>query len=708
MAPARLGLSESGSAKLTLLACISICFFAFRPGIVTADTFKQGDDVQVHFLSKWYPGSVVSVDHRGRVGVRFEFTPGHAQQQWFAPTEVIYAFEAGALSRARFWADDSGKFRIKAALIAIDDESVTLRKPDQSEIKVALSRLSQNDRDYLKTIENQAVATQAPNLSAAESFDETSAKNISSESFDGPNHWPLVADPLPSDKKLKQGGVSFPTVLGERLAALIPVGGKEAWILAEVTSEIGDKSERLVWASLERQKVGAQQVLPAGESVVDYDAAGHRLLTVATVKGGDGGLETGVVTVWQVSPSDKQVKPIIRWKADPGGPGIRELWARFIDADNVLQRLKPQEYTLWNLRDKKLVYRLHQHSFVPSVVGLSPGRKYIALPEDDGVTVVEAATGEMLARLLPKERTLATAFSDDGRKLAIVGHNKLAIYDTAAPDAAQPEILPVQDFKGPVAWIGDRYLAAHTAEGFVLYSLRQHICVWSYSFDPQSAQFTRRSGPVSEIRDQYLIYSARLRQGAKEGLAVGAVRLPGPGVENADAAVDLDSMMVVKPGSQVRLDVQCGADSPRIQAALEAKIKANGWVLSPDSTNVLVAKMDRGTQQNKTYRMNDGSTQSASFMPYVSTLQMTVGGKLAWESASRNGFLPGMIWLKKGDTAQAEADRTTKPDPDFFQRVDIPAKILDPAKSHGFGTSEIGVKGLVVKNPSGEKPNPAH
>jgi hypothetical protein len=50
----------------------------------------------------------------------------------------------------RVWKDNTGQFEVEAEYLNIDDEGVCLRKTDGKEIKVPLSRLSQEDQAWLE------------------------------------------------------------------------------------------------------------------------------------------------------------------------------------------------------------------------------------------------------------------------------------------------------------------------------------------------------------------------------------------------------------------------------------------------------------------------------------------------------------------------------------------------------------------------------
>ena len=51
----------------------------------------------------------------------------------------------------RTWEDTSGKFRVDAVLVSVDNDRVTLKKKDGKQVTLAVSKLSDEDQEYLKT-----------------------------------------------------------------------------------------------------------------------------------------------------------------------------------------------------------------------------------------------------------------------------------------------------------------------------------------------------------------------------------------------------------------------------------------------------------------------------------------------------------------------------------------------------------------------------
>ena len=127
------------------------------------------------------------------------------------------------------------------------------------------------------------------------------------------------------------------------------------------------------------------------------------------------------------------------------------------------------------------------------------------------------------------------------------------------------------------------------------------------------------------------------------------------------------------------------------------EVEKNKWVIRADAPNVLTAEMKRGETQTVTYQnRSNGTSQSATITPHVATLQLSVGGTVAWTSGTSSGA-PPFISLQPGQTAQAEIEKWNNPHPQFYDTVDIPDSILDPKKRNGLGTTEVTNRGLVAK-----------
>ena len=682
-------------------ACLAILLAL--PAVGRAQSaYKVGDKIQVGFLNEWRDGVVVQTNQRGEVLAEFAFG-NSVQRRTFKPGDVRFQYEADALTKGRFWSDPSGKFRIKAALLKIGDKNITLRKQDLSEVDVAIDQLSDGDKSYLKKLQTEAQAAgmalsvKAPEPPPLEFF-ESGALNTAS--FGERNsRVAITPDPLPAYLKLKQGGVALPSEdFFDKIGALLPVGGPDGWLVASIENDMrasGKKGvpTRLLWVSLTKQKVESRQLLPMGETVIDYLAPARRLLTYAERTSGQGEL-----TLWETMPTGKEATPVIRWSVKSSKSGIDRPWARILDASLVLQRTGRQEYVCWDTAAKRAKYRTTQESFFAPEAALSGGRKYVFMPEDQGVRILEAATGKFLS-VLPQTDVSGVAPSDDGTQLAVLGRSWLTVWNLASgtepPQQYQAETIGTP-FAANIAWVSKDRLMVDQQRGQVLFSLKNRMTLWAYDFD-HNATAADFFGKTRDIVDGHLVYTATYDLGSgHRGIAVGAVQLPGPKVDDAEKTANVEALYIVKAGTPVKLQVEAGEDTARVQKALEAKLMANGWTLDPNSPNVLLAEMKQGESKTiQYYSWRSGqAAESVTFTPHISSLKLTVEDKVAWQSGTSTGA-PPIVTLRGDETVQGQVDKYQKPHPGFFDGVKIPQKILDPKFNRGLGVTTVTNRGLI-------------
>ncbi|QDU28320.1 hypothetical protein ETAA8_34200 [Anatilimnocola aggregata] len=667
-----------------------------------ANTYKEGDLIEVNFLGKWWPATVVATNARGDVMAEYEFAGGN-QRKAFANAAVRYQCESGAIAPVRTWSDPSGTFKTKAALLKIEGEAIVIRKPDMKELTIQVANLSTSDQSFVKSLQKKV----ADDISSGKKWVEpppletfAAGDAFSSTPAFGAQTTAITPDPLPAYLKIKQGGVAWALDnFHDRISAVIPLGGTDSWILGVVTNGFEKEfGTRLYWVSLAKQKVQQRHMLPPGEVVLDYHPKAKRLLTQS---GGGVGEETAY-TLWGASPVEKELKPIVKWRAEKG-PSATTPWARIIDEKLVLQRADKQKYIAWDTERKQIAYRVSQESFFAPSAIISGGRKYLVLPEDERVRIIDTTNGQTLTSLPAAASVSSVALSEDGTKLAALERYSLRIWDVTNPAAAEERIAAEAigtPFSTTMTWVGtDRLMTSDFHGSLVLFSLKRRLALWTYELD-MDARPEHGATRTHEIVDRHLVYAASVRQGANHGLAVGAVQLPGPKVDEADNAVDPASLLIVKPGTAVKLDVQCGEHDAQVRTALEAEIQKNGWVRDDNATTVLTASMKQGESQTVTYRLGGFgrpvSEESVTITPYISSLNLTVDQTVAWSSGTRTGA-PGMVSLREGQTLQGEVERWQKPNPGFFATVDIPDSIFDPAKRKGMGTTSVTNRGLIPK-----------
>ncbi len=60
-------------------------------------------------------------------------------------------------------------------------------------------------------------------------------------------------------------------------------------------------------------------------------------------------------------------------------------------------------------------------------------------------------------------------------------------------------------------------------------------------------------------------------------------------------------------------------------------------------------------------------------------------------------YIPPILHLREGQSAQSEAKKWEAADVEFFSRTDIPFEVLNPDKQGGLGTSDITIQGIIPR-----------
>jgi SLA1 Homology Domain 1 (SHD1) protein len=746
------GISSLG-LRLFLTAILSAAMASIA---VADDRFEIGDEVEVLILGQWQPGKVVNTNRQGAVLAEFSFAGGK-NREILAPNFVRHECELGAVAPVREWQDASGKFEIRASVVQNDGKTVKLRKLDLEEIDVPVDALSKSNQRFLRGVKKGAAPMwpaskksrgqdllertmeemqermsgrgrspqpkpQLPKQAVLERFpicEQYGAQE--GASADATDRVSLTPDPLPGYLALPNGGATVQDVPA-RVSAILPVGGPDGWLLAAIDGDsdasADAKPTRLVWVSLVRNRVEGQQWLPPGEFVVDYHAPSHRLLTRAwrsTYAGFDERKEDKPISIWEVLPTDSQVTPVVRWDPSVDKPkssdarysGIGELWRGLADGNTVIHQWERQEIVAWDIASKRMRYRIVRNlsNSIPPI--LSGGRKYLFVPEEDCVRIHDSLTGRVLSVLPTGHAVYSLALTDDGSRLAAAGNGVVQIWDLT--DAS----IPPQEYEGRAMggslfrWQNNERLWTRASSSMCLYSLKHGAVLWSFQFP---IALGSHAGHAYDVVRDHAVFAAKQGGMLDEDMLIGAIEIPGPEVDRADASFasfQPKSAAVIKPGSKVRIVVDAGEHNARVQAALESKVQENGWILDPNSSTVLTATMGREKPQQISYYSGNKLVETVTVTRHFSKLVLEHEGEmlLTWGTGDRAP--KERYWLRGGETIQERIDAASQPNLEFFDQFRLPKTVDDPRKvqAPGVGTTAFTSQGLrVTRSPFQETP----
>ncbi|MCA9133885.1 MAG: hypothetical protein KDA45_12050 [Planctomycetales bacterium] len=649
--------------------------------------FKEGDEIEYQWVNKWYPGKVLAVQGN-RVAIEYLWGSSLKREQVDA-AELRFAWEARAFTPMRFWRDESQQFKVRAAVVGFEDENVLLYKEEGSELSVPIAKLSEADRALLAKIQ-QLAGPQTAALPPLSTFSQRSLGWAKAWN-EAEDLAAVAADAPPAYASVPMKGVGFAKAhFFESLIRVEPIGGSDGWMVAGTVDRMDKVPSRILWAALTDNQVKRLQLLPPGERLTAVDPSTRQLLTVHK--------EGPRLTTWTADPSMEQAVAQKSWVSLAEGKwGSWDNWGAIVAKDRVLHEWGSRQFVVWDTAEEREVYRIEQESFFGARPALSPGKQYLAVPEDQRVRILAAASGETVASL-PVEggRAAGVGFSPDGKKLAVLTRSQLAVWSFGSSQAPQRYRADAvgTPFKAIVEWVDDHSLLIDRK---TLFDINLELPVWSYSAKTFEVQSDSHGEQTTSVFGDKLCYAVTVRD-PQDGFVVGAVQLPGPKVREVVEALDPESLYIIRRGHRVSLRVECGQYDTQVRQALLQQIEDNGWVLDESSPTVLTAKMGRGETQTTTYRKQGGlgpgeQTLSVTVTPYFSTLEVVHHGRSAWHAGGGSGA-PPVIFLRDGESAQSKADDMQRPDPELFSRTDIPEKIFDPAKKNGLGSSLISARGL--------------
>ncbi|MBL8854428.1 MAG: hypothetical protein JNK57_10690 [Planctomycetaceae bacterium] len=687
----------------TAWACLA-CGFAMVGTPAQAQVkLEEGEQVKVYATGDWRDGVVLG-QQGSKYGVQYEFA-GTAQQGMFDRKAIRIMCETEALDFARTWASESGTFKVDAALKAIQGDKVVLIKIDMEEITVPLASLSKKDVAYvgkLKKFREAAIAqgqlpAETPPLPEVESF--AGGFGDTAMVMFGEGKVAPLGTPPSYLSTFTQSGTGFKlTRERQELVAIIPVGGPEQLVLASVREDNFFNNgvmfpSQLYWASLKQKKIIGTVFVTSEDYVLDYDPRSKTMISYN--KGERQGFnDGGVMTAWRLSPGDSKAEPLVRWNASLGWR-LWSYYAKVINDRVILAKTDRETYTAWDLVEKKVLYTIKARSFFDAQVVLTKDRQHLIIPEDGFVTVIKADTGELAFQLKVPSSVSGVNVNDAGTKIAALTRDRLYVWEL---DGTDPRPISYEaplignPFSARLDWLDDDHILVEGFLSQILFRLSLELPIWSYEMDVW--QKSLNDDPLrSMVLNGHFFYTAQpdIFGGT---LAVGAVKLPGPSVQEVTSKIEKEALFAVKPGTSVAIGNLKVSDPTQVRQWLEQKIQSNGWVLADQAEIVIHCEMGQHPPRTETYTsmMGRGTNTSVTYSPYYSNIEIRQDKRVLWQS----GTSTGAPMVVNGDDIQGQVTRMQVPQLQFYETVELPARIIDSKYGNGFGRSVFGLRGIEV------------
>jgi hypothetical protein len=614
----------------------------------------------------------------------------------------------GQNPEARVWKDATGKFQVRATLIQQTASAVRLHTADGREISVPLERLSQEDREYLKSlnaptddpfaggrpITPTAPAGAAPpatvpgTLRAAPESKSAGGElalpgtgttvDLSAE----PSKEPFVPDPQPSPPSLPAAVVPVsPVDAYDKVWGPVPANLAEGRFWVSIGRIMFGRPQetrgRIYAVHLAQKKADLVWDQPNAVRILDHDTPSGRTLLVDKLdqfqRGGElvmvQGLETGTA------------KPLYRRTLPGAGkPGFAPQveWARLLSGSHIAAIVDRVLY-VWDLPAAKLVYRIADASSSEPPV-FSGNQVYMAVPQGGKAVVLETATGT-IRQSIPIESTLrpGTAFHPNGRLVALCCSNQYWVWDCVAGGVISEATTTDHLGSHPIAWLAPKMFRA--AQGDVVH-LDLGMSVWKYS--------------LSFSTEPIVVGNKLLIATTSQNCAVASVEIPHASAESSVSQLTRagDAAMLVRPGSAVAISVESTVgpvDQAEIKTSLSSAAAKAGWTVSDGAPITLVAKIGRGKTQQLQYRSlrgGPGTVSTATLTPFTAELEIRRGADVLWSRSTVN-HVPSLLHLQEGETVQDAVKRYEKPDAGFFARLTLPPRIPKPEISAQVGRSVL-------------------
>lgn len=688
----------------------------------SADAAEVGDMVSFKFGTREFKGKVVKVRGDGRF-YDVEVTENGRRRRMSVigsqvtvinptPTQPTPVQPSGAMPSTgtagagrRTWKDASGKFEIAATLQSHDANNVTLLKSDGRTINVPVDKLSPADQAYLASLDQEsdpenpfAGGTMSPgatspsipstNLGSAVPMGGTvrlpTATSIPHSTALAPVKMPAASGFSPDPSTVTLSGVKpGPLKLSKKaidgMSVSVPLIANQDGSIIVFGAMNGrrDDNPNTQIALLQRE---------SGRVVNGLKIDGHRvwfstadpttgtILGMVNAKGSDkphavcvvGGLLEStprLIAHWQLFPKDPKKEDYVRYrKLLPNGIAL------------LTYSGNTRAYDYANGRE---VWSTPSSMFNEPAV--SPGGKYAAIAEKSDCAIIETATGKQVASIpLGSSGARSLGFSKDGARLAVATGSRVQIFDIASgQEQFNHESTVGFSFHGkPVMWLdNDRYLL--TPSGHLI-SIAKDLVVWQYRMSPEALEMTDLEHHEATIMNTFDNYAW--------------ITLPHPTAANAENR-DTSNIAAVKAGDALSVSVTGstqGVNPNEIRQWLGDAIRRAGY-REGNSNSQLVVSITRGKPETETYRLFGRGTESVTFTPVTTKVELKQAGKTIWQSSRRTG-MPHFISGNK--SLQEYANDASKPNASFIKDIKFPKTILKSEFQSGFGSSVVTAQGI--------------
>ncbi len=607
---------------------------------------------------------------------------------------LVFPARTGA-AEVRTWTDSTGKHKIKAEFVSLEDGKVTLEKSDGSTLEIPLAKLSKADQKFVAEAmksssgnpfesksdspfqnkpKSKKPARETPPAdedSAGEGprtvqVDWTSAEQVTlattekweveaPASVEGFASKPKTA-PLPSKSNFFDGikGVAVSRAAGKAAVSFVLGEPKPAG------------TTRVVLCDLTTGKTSAAASAPAQMAPLAVHDDGRQIV-MRRDEFGFGNQDR--LEVWLLK--GKNVVRSVVWTPydDVQGAARDVLWGEFIDSTHLATSSRAGKVVIWSYPELE---PLTTFSLVDGAVpALSPDRKRIAYCNGKEVGIYDIVRGEVIAQQATPQplQWPYLAFSPSGKKLGCVASDKVLVWDVASGNLERTIPCTGIHVHGSIDYPDDNFVLAG---GKFLIDLENQLKLWTY--EGQEKVVSAAGWTFFAVTD-----------GEQKPGALVAAQIPQPAVKDLlKKALTDPNLFVLRAGTTVRLNlagIPDAAQREHVRSALTARLQAIGCQAGDNGTIELAASMEGPKVRQISYH----GSGDYKVQEYLGRVKFVYQGDTAWETTGTN--VPFVISLKRGENVGDHLRQREKPDYTFFDRVELPKFLQKPTKGQGPGNS---------------------
>jgi len=609
----------------------------------------------------------------------------------------------------RSWSDSSGKNKIKAKFIKLEENVVTLEKEDGDEVEIELKKLSAADQKIVANLMKEGEdspfkskgddpfkskskakkssssknADDEPEESRTVKVDLSSAEQISLGTPGEP--WSVevaTTESRPATTKSKSIPLPPKTNFFEGLKGLAFSRGADTKfaVVGFLLDKHGEGGmSRIAICDLKTGKCGSPAA-GVGKMVPIAIHDDGRQVVMRREEFGFGNLDR--LEVW--APKGKKVVKSVTWipyDADKGG--ARDvLWAEFVNSETLATSSREGKFVLWKFPEIEPICQFDTVN--GAVPALSPDRKRVAFSNGTDVGLFDIEKQEVIA-LQPTPTKLQwpyMAFSPSGARLACLAFDKVLVWNLATGELERTIPCTGLHVHGSIEFPDEDFVLA--GNKYVI-DLENQLKLWTY----EGAEQVRSVDGTT--------YFA-VTDGEKKPGALVPVQIPHPAARTIlKKALTDPELFVLRAGTTVRIDVNSIPDATqrdRVMKGLTKQLEAIDCKAGPNGTIDLIASVEGP----KDTEVNFIAAGTYKFKEYISRVKFLYKNQPAWESAQSN--TPGFVQLKKGENMDGHLREREKPGYEFFEHVQLPKFLQKPNAGQGpghsltIGQSKVSVAGI--------------